>query len=214
MFTKYYSKQESWFEAHTTKNHSDRAHYSNTNFQRLSYTQFQIVRCDPIWLDKLRIATRNLVWGNQFIEENENGNVVLGSEPSLIPKKDSSNTKAVNLKVFDAFHKSTFMSKSLRNFTGIKVKPTIWYGPRIYQTGARLGWHVDKIPTHYLGVSLHIDSDLYEQWPIVIELNDSFVELAIEHGELLLYEGVRLPHFRPYPLAGKFYIGAFFHFQP
>ena len=39
-------------------------------------------------------------------------------------------------------------------------------------------------------------------------------EINLEPGELLLYEGARLVHGRPWPFVGDYYVGLFLHYRP
>lgn len=96
---------------------------------------------------------------------------------------------------------------------GLEVEPTYWYGPRQYLSGAVMERHVDRPLTHILSATVCIEKNTKADWPIFLDTSDGFVEIELEPGEALLYEGVRFPHFRPFPLEGE-YVGAFFHYRP
>lgn len=110
-------------------------------------------------------------------------------------------------------HESPAIVGLAEAFSGERLEPTFWYGPRLYLDDAVLELHVDRPATHLVSLSVCIACDLRRRWPICVEVEDGFVEVDLEPGEALLYEGVRLAHFRPYPLEGE-YVGAFFHYRP
>lgn len=90
--------------------------------------------------------------------------------------------------------------------------PVIAYGPRKYLSSAVLLDHVDLFRTHRISGSLTIDFDLNCPWPLIVTHNNQYYEFNLKPGQMLMYEGARLPHCRPYPLDGKFYINMYFHY--
>ena len=96
-----------------------------------------------------------------------------------------------------------------------KLEFTALYGIREYASGTSLKVHTDRIKTHIISAILNIAQDVEEEWPLQITDHmerDHFINLA--PGEILLYEGGRLPHGRPAPLVGKSYANIFLHFRP
>ena len=103
----------------------------------------------------------------------------------------------------------------MEQWAGIALLPTHVYGIRRYARGALLKVHRDRSGTHVFGASLNIAQQLEEPWPLVIE--DHLArrhEVALQPGEMLLFESARLPHGRPRPLRGEFYAGVFAHYRP
>lgn len=90
--------------------------------------------------------------------------------------------------------------------------PVVAYGPRKYLSSAILLDHVDIFKTHRISGSLTIDFDLNNPWPLIVTHNDQYYEFNLKPGQMLMYEGARLPHCRPYPLDGKFYTNMYFHY--
>ncbi|WP_146255435.1 hypothetical protein [Azospirillum sp. TSA6c] len=109
-------------------------------------------------------------------------------------------------------HESPQLIQILEDFCGCSLKPTYWYGPRLYQRGAILHEHIDRPLSHIISASIHVDSDLDEPWNISVESGGVRKEVNIEKGHMLLYEGVRLNHFRKTPLNGRWYAGTFMHY--
>ena len=88
------------------------------------------------------------------------------------------------------------------------------YGIRCYQRGTYLHNHVDRQP-HFVSATICVDQALSTPWPLHIENADgSASQINLQPGELVLYEGTRLIHGRPYPLDGDFYAGIFVHYRP
>jgi prolyl 4-hydroxylase len=88
------------------------------------------------------------------------------------------------------------------------------YGIRCYQRGTFLYNHVDRQP-HFVSSTICVDSALDSPWPLsVVDLDGRTIQIETEPGEVILYEGARLAHGRPYPLDGDFYAGIFLHYYP
>ena len=57
-----------------------------------------------------------------------------------------------------------------------------------------------------------VDRDTDEPWPLCVEDGaGGRHHVVLEPGEMLLYEGARLRHGRPYPLCGASYAGIYLH---
>jgi len=87
------------------------------------------------------------------------------------------------------------------------------FGPRQYKEGSLLINHVD-IKNYIVSVTLTIDYDLNEPWPLTCELEDKVLEINLKPGQMLLYEGRSTPHARPYPMNGKYYTNMYAHYYP
>jgi prolyl 4-hydroxylase len=88
------------------------------------------------------------------------------------------------------------------------------YGIRCYQRGTFLYAHVDRQP-HLVSSTICVDRLLDSPWPLsIVNVDGQESQIDMEPGELVLYEGARLPHGRPYPLDGDFYAGIFVHYYP
>lgn len=109
----------------------------------------------------------------------------------------------------------TALQPMVEAWAGRALLPTFVYGIRRYLRGTRLKMHRDRPRTHVYGVSLNVDQQLEEPWPLVIEDTHGHKhDIVLRPGELVLYESLRLLHGRPQPLRGDFYAGVFAHFQP
>jgi prolyl 4-hydroxylase len=134
--------------------------------------------------------------------------VVCSSEPRSIPSLYFGD-RAFN----------DWLSRELKpaheEWSGLRLESTACYGIRVYQRGTLLHLHVDRPTTHVISSTICVDHRLLSPWPLHIEDVDgrpSQVDLA--PGELLFYEGSRLPHGRPYPLDGDYYAAIFVHYRP
>eukprot|EP01083_Nonionella_stella_P296245 1006458_1 len=97
-----------------------------------------------------------------------------------------------------------------------ELKFTALYGIREYSRGASLRNHVDRVDTHVLSAVLQVAQTGVEQpWPLqVIGFDGKLVDVMLEPGEMILYEGHKLIHGRPYPFNGTIFANAFIHFCP
>ncbi|MBZ5547985.1 MAG: proline hydroxylase [Acidobacteriia bacterium] len=116
---------------------------------------------------------------------------------------------ALQRHVHDALH------LTMEQWSRTALMPTYVYGIRRYLRGATLKVHRDRSSTHVFGATLNIAQQVDEPWPLIIEDHLSHKhEVALQPGEMLLYESERLLHGRPKPLRGEFYAGAFAHYRP
>lgn len=98
---------------------------------------------------------------------------------------------------------------------GAPLVPSALYGMRIYRDGQTLRRHADRVETHIISSVVHVAADVDEPWPLVVEdRHGAAHEVFLEPGEMLLYEGARLPHSRPVPLRGRHYASVFVHYRP
>jgi hypothetical protein len=109
----------------------------------------------------------------------------------------------------------TEMSPILEDWCGFKLYSTAVFGIRVYQRGSYLYPHVDRTKTHVISATLCIDHDLEEPWPLsVADRTGKLVEVNMQPGEMLLYEGARRIHGREWALQGRTYASLFCHFAP
>jgi len=98
------------------------------------------------------------------------------------------------------------------------LRGTASYGIRIYRRGNALAWHADRVDTHVISSILHIGhhyDNEEEPWPIEIEGHDGHrYKVALEPGQMLLYESAKCPHGRSSALKGDHYGALFCHFMP
>lgn len=108
------------------------------------------------------------------------------------------------------------MHPIMEEFTGgiVEVRPTSVYGIRVYHRDTVIIPHVDWEPL-ILSAILNVDQDVDEDWPLeIIDRNGMAVNITMQPGEMVLYEGHSTIHGRPFPLKGNFYANAFVHFEP
>ncbi|MDX1563198.1 MAG: SEC-C domain-containing protein [Gammaproteobacteria bacterium] len=76
--------------------------------------------------------------------------------------------------------------------TGLELLPTYSYS-RIYSKGGILDRHIDR-PSCEVSGTLLIDSDA--EWPIYLEVDGQAREVLLAPGDLMIYRGCDLPHWR------------------
>ena len=103
----------------------------------------------------------------------------------------------------------------VEEWSGVKAEFTMTYGIRSYNNHTFLKRHVDRIETHVLSVILHLRHDVDRKWPLTIIGHDGAERmLDMQAGDMVLYEGARCVHGRPFNLLGKNWVNAFVHFAP
>ena len=103
----------------------------------------------------------------------------------------------------------------MEQWCGKTLIPTFVYGIRVYQRGAVLKCHQDRLETHIISAIINVDQQTDKDWPLVID--DNYYrsnEVILKPGEVIFYEGGRLSHGRPYPLEGDSFANVFCHFKP
>jgi len=95
-----------------------------------------------------------------------------------------------------------------------KMKTTSLYGVRVYEEGAILAPHVDRLPLVSSAI-INVDQDVDEPWPLeVIGHDGKAYNVTMEPGDMVLYESHSILHGRPFPLKGRFFANVFIHFAP
>jgi len=101
------------------------------------------------------------------------------------------------------------LSSRVELATQCQVFPTYSYF-RIYRHGDRLPKHKDR-PACEISVTLTIDYDADEPWPIWVETHEGSWPLEIPRGSGLLYKGAQLQHWRE-TFSGNWAIQVFLHY--
>ena len=81
---------------------------------------------------------------------------------------------------------------------------------RIYQNGSTLKKHVDRATCEYSG-TLTVGYDASQGYPIWLQSNKQKVPIHLERGDLLIYKGCELPHWRE-RFEGRHWIQLFLHY--
>mmetsp|Transcript_20738 Transcript_20738/g.29567 ORF Transcript_20738/g.29567 Transcript_20738/m.29567 type:complete len:453 (+) Transcript_20738:31-1389(+) len=104
--------------------------------------------------------------------------------------------------------------ETIQEWTGRNLRSTSVYGIRIYEEGAILAPHVDRLPLISSAI-VNVDQDLDEPWPLEVYGHDGMAHnVTMEPGDMVLYESHSVIHGRPFPLIGKFFANVFIHFEP
>lgn len=101
------------------------------------------------------------------------------------------------------------LQPALEQAAGLSLLPTYSY-LRIYETDAVLAKHTDRHACE-ISASLTIGYDAPEPWPLWLESNQQPRSVMLEAGDMLLYKGRDLPHWRE-RFKGRYWIQAFFHY--
>ena len=103
----------------------------------------------------------------------------------------------------------------LEQWTQQKLKYTALYGIRVYPRNSVLINHVDARETHIASAILQVAQQTDAGWPLeLIEPDGSVIEVYMQPGQMLLYEGSRVPHGRPRRSEGDAFANVFVHYKP
>jgi len=117
------------------------------------------------------------------------------------------------------------MQQVLQWWTQIRLKHTSTFGCRIYKRGSMLINHVDRSDTHIASAVLQVaQRDIDEGWPLELMINhpetrtpdehQGRIEIYLQPGQMVLYEGGYVMHGRPMRLQGEEFGNVFSHFAP
>lgn len=81
---------------------------------------------------------------------------------------------------------------------------------RIYQTGSIIEKHTDR-PSCEISASMTLGYRSSELWPLWVESRGKTVANTLDGGDLLIYRGSDIPHWRD-RFNGRYWIQMFFHY--
>lgn len=81
---------------------------------------------------------------------------------------------------------------------------------RIYHLGSELRRHTDR-PSCEFSVTLHVGGPDGVEWPIFIEHDGVAAEVNLHPGDLMVYRGAALPHWRK-RFEGEYWVQLFLHY--
>ena len=94
---------------------------------------------------------------------------------------------------------------------GKELFPTYSYG-RIYKTDAVLEPHLDRKSSEYT-VSCCLEKDIKHDWQLAVKRKDGYIEkISLDVGDILIYPGRDLNHWRPGKFKGTEQIQAFIQY--
>ena len=115
----------------------------------------------------------------------------------------------------------------VESWSNTKVTPSSMYGIRIYTSGSVVAPHVDKAPLILSAVinvaqsSNNDDDDVSSSWPLEVYGHDGkAMNITMNIGDMVLYEGHSVIHGRPFPLPSgnngqsSYYANIYVHFEP
>ena len=98
----------------------------------------------------------------------------------------------------------------IEQISGKKLFPTYSY-LRIYTKGDVLEKHVDRRACEY-SCSITLDYEAERLWPIFIKPFDKDIKLEMDRGDVLLYKGCEVEHWRDKFKEGNSWIQLFLHY--
>lgn len=97
---------------------------------------------------------------------------------------------------------------TIEKLVGKQLYPTYTYS-RIYVKNESLQVHTDRHACEYsITLALKYDEKI---WPFWIETSKGPVEILLDIGDVLIYNGISVHHWRT-PLEGRFHYQAFIHY--
>jgi len=126
----------------------------------------------------------------------------------------------VHLEHFPEQHRMVVgeMQQVLEWWTQTHLKHTHTGGIRVYRRGATVLNHMDRKESHLVSAVLQIAQVVDQDggWPfeLIHPHRAGVMEVYLQPGEMLLYEGARLEHGRPMRFRGEEFANVFSHFIP
>ena len=109
---------------------------------------------------------------------------------------------------------SDMVQQAVEDWIGSDVLPCSMYGIRIYSNGAMIPPYVDQSPL-VLTAILNVDQQIDEEWPLeIVDHEGNELNILMNPGDMLIYEGQSIRHGRPYPMKGNYVANVYFHFVP
>jgi len=110
---------------------------------------------------------------------------------------------------------SSILKPVLEQWSGQELQLSSMYGIRLYHNNSWLKDHVDVLSTHAVSAIMQVDQDVDEPWLLQIVAHDGVkVDVALDPGDILLYESASCIHGREKPMRGRYYANAFIHYRP
>jgi hypothetical protein len=100
-----------------------------------------------------------------------------------------------------------FCQNIVEKKTNLKLLPTYSYA-RLYKKGDELLKHKDRYSCE-ISVTMNLGGDL---WPIFLEYNKKKIKINLKPGDMLLYKGSELEHWRE-PFKGNDCAQVFLHYN-
>lgn len=99
-------------------------------------------------------------------------------------------------------------------WAGCALVPTAAFGLRVFGPGQGLDLHVERVATHVVSSMLVVEADVDQPFAATFVDGSRVHRLAFEAGQMLFYEGARLPHGHPEPLVGRSVVVLHLHYRP
>lgn len=179
--------------------------YTDVGFKKIKCPHDLWVLLKDFW-DKNKEKAKTEQWGVGNTYTNN-----WASPTTFVSVEDSGlrgGGRALKQKVWDASR------DTIQEWTGEELTQTSLYGIRIYNPGAILAPHVDRLPLVSSAI-INVAADLDEPWPLEVYGHDGkATNVTMEPGDMVLYESHSVIHGRPFPLKGRFVANVFVHFEP
>ena len=101
------------------------------------------------------------------------------------------------------------LKPTFENETDLTLHPTYSYF-RYYKKGSKLKSHTDR-PACEISGTLVVDYHADYLWPIYLSSNGNDIEMTMNKGDLLIYKGRELPHWRK-EFTGESWLQIFLHY--
>jgi hypothetical protein len=99
-------------------------------------------------------------------------------------------------------------------WAGCALTPTAAYGLRTFGPGQGIDLHVERVATHVVSSVIVVDLDVDEPYMMTLAEAGRTHRLALGAGQMILYEGARVPHGHLEPLRGRSATVLMLHYAP
>lgn len=99
-------------------------------------------------------------------------------------------------------------------WVGRRLEPVVASAIQVHRSGTQTPLRVAPVASDVISSLIVIDEDLDEPWPFVLATSDAIHEIPVAPGQMVTYEGARIPHGRAHRLGGRFQACITVHYRP
>jgi hypothetical protein len=99
-------------------------------------------------------------------------------------------------------------------WAGCALTPNAAYGLRTYGPGQGIDLHVEHVATHVVSSLIVVDLDVDEPFVMTLAEPGRTHRVALSAGQMIIYEGARVPHGHLEPLRGRSATVLLLHYAP
>ncbi len=158
--------------------------------------QYQIIRN--------AIGSELINYLQTIIEIHENSGYIFKNPTSQIPYPFGDKQTPESFAQYSPIYGEALLpilKSKISSATNLSLLETYSYF-RVYYKNAKLNKHVDR-PACEISATLCVKKN--EDWPIILESNGKKISVELEEGDMVVYNGLNVPHWRDAYLGERHY---------